>query len=325
MTVFQPTAKELPPIREEKSDFERIEARIREAFKKLLYAPLLAELGYSRKTLLNTLDDLYKAISQGRITFSRGAFRGRFDAQSSKELKRLGAKWDPKTSTFKLPTSEQPPELRSAISTGEVRFNERIARIDKRLSKLNVEEISGSIKTQDLFLSTLEKTDRKLQKSLPVKTQPLSLPERDREKIAEEWQENLDLWINNFAEAEIKALRKNILKSVVAGDRYEAIAKTLQRSYGVTANKAKFLARQETGLLMAKFKEVRYTSLGINEYKWKTVVGTPNHPVRETHKKLDGKIFRWDAPPITSEDGRRNNPGQDYNCRCTAIPIVRFK
>ena len=53
-----------------------------------------------------------------------------------------------------------------------------------------------------------------------------------------------------------------------------------------------------------------------------TVVGSPNHPVREMHKALAGKVFSWDDPPITNEKGDRNNPGQDYGCRCYARPIV---
>jgi SPP1 gp7 family putative phage head morphogenesis protein len=96
----------------------------------------------------------------------------------------------------------------------------------------------------------------------------------------------------------------------------------------VSANKAKFLARQETSLMTTKLKETRYREAGVNEYKWKTVAGSKLHPVRPSHKILEGRIFRWDDPPITTPPGeavRRNNPGQDYNCRCFAQPIVRFK
>ena len=40
------------------------------------------------------------------------------------------------------------------------------------------------------------------------------------------------------------------------------------------------------------------------------------------HKDLDGKIFEFANPPITNEKGDRNNPGEDWQCRCEAIPIV---
>lgn len=319
---------ELRPVRETHEEYDRIEARIKRAFKLLLYIPLLKDLSLETSTISNSLDDLVKALQTGRITVSRGTFRGKFDAATSKELKKLGAKWNRKSGTFSLPTTEQPMEIRDAIYTGQQRYRERIARIDKRLSEIKPAEISGKIKTADLFDSILSKTDREVGKTLKgITTVAPKLSDREREKIADEWANNMDLWINNFTENETKKLRRDIARSVFAGNRREVLVKTIQKSYGVTANKAKFLARQETGLLMAKFKESRYTSLGINEYKWRCVAGSPSHPVRPSHKILDGKIFRWDDPPVTTapdEPLRRNNPGQDYNCRCQAVPIVRF-
>jgi len=153
------------------------------------------------------------------------------------------------------------------------------------------------------------------------------LTAQERAKIAGDWANNMDLYIQKFTEEQIKKLRKDIQQQVFKGNRRETMVKKIQDSYKVTANKAKFLARQETSLLMAKFKESRYTSAGVTHYKWRCVAGSKLHPVRPSHKRLDGKTFTWQDPPITTEADepvRRNNPGQDYNCRCTAIPIVRF-
>jgi hypothetical protein len=44
--------------------------------------------------------------------------------------------------------------------------------------------------------------------------------------------------------------------------------------------------------------------------------------VRERHAELDGERFRWDDPPVTNEDGDENHPGEDYQCRCTAYPVL---
>lgn len=318
---------ELKPVRESTADYEKIESRIKSAFKRLLYLPLLRELGIGRAVIANAQDDLIAALESGRITASKGVFRGAFDAATSRELRLLGAIWDKRTSTFRIATANIPPEIRQAISTATERFRERLARIDKRLKKMP-EEIAGQIATSDLFALAIRKTDRQIAETLKKITIPPKLTDREREKIAAEWGSNMDLWIKDFTEEEITRLRKDVAKSIFAGDRYESLVGSIERSYGVTANKAKFLARQETGLLMAKFKETRYTGAGINEYKWRTVAGSPNHPVRPSHKILDGKVFRWDQPPVTTapdQPVRRNNPGQDYNCRCTAVPIVRFK
>ena len=85
---------------------------------------------------------------------------------------------------------------------------------------------------------------------------------------------------------------------------------------------------------MAKFKEVKYKQVGVRKFIWKCVAGTTNHPVRPSHKICDGKIFSWDNPSELDKNGlikvggvrkpSDNNPGEDYNCRCYAKPIVEF-
>lgn len=323
----------LRPIKITTEDFEAIEEKIKALFKIKIYEPLLRELSLPRKTLTNSLEDLLKSLQEGRITFSRGSFAGRFNSSITKELRELGARFDRKTGAFKLPLSSLPLEVRSAISASEWRFKQKIDRIDRKLAQILPEEIAGRLSISKNFDRTLWKTDRDFKSSVKGITVAPELTESRRKKIADEWQNNMRLWIKEFTEKEIVELRKNMKATVFAGNRYESAVKTIQKSYGVSANKAKFLARQETSLLMTKFKETRYLEAGVNEYKWGAVSGTPAHPVRPRHKALaeasnKGKIYRWDNPPITSEPGqpdRRNNPGQDYNCRCFPKPVVRFK
>lgn len=309
---------ELKPIKESPKDFEKLEERIKYAFRKLFYEPLMQEYKIS-----NSIDDLVKSLNRGTIQYSNGAFKGYFDASISKELRAMGAKWN--KGEYKIPLGYLPMDIRSAISTGNVRQNERIARIDKKLSEVDPAKIADSVKSADIMKRVIEKTNREVKKTLKSITVLPELSAQEMKKIADEWQNNMDLWIVDFTKEEIVRLRKDIAKSTAAGDRQSSIIKSIQRSYGITENKAKFLARQETSLLMAKFKETRYTKAGINEYRWGCVAGSALHPVRPLHKILENKIHSWDNPPITSEDGRRNNPGQDYNCRCFARPVARFK
>ncbi len=320
---------ELKPIRESTEDYERIEARIKRVFREALYYPLLKELRLPVRTVLqNAASPLITALESGRVTFYRGLFSGAFSAAVSKELRAMGAVWDRRAPGYRLPSAKLPPETRHAVDLSQARFKERLAAVDRKLAKILPEEIAGMVQVTDLFDSTLWKVDRQLKATLDRITVAPELTAHRRKRIAEEWQGNMDLWIKDFAEEEIAKLRKAIKESSFAGSRYEAAVGSIQRSYGVTAAKAKFLARQETSLLMTKFKETRYTDSGVHKYRWRCVVGSKLHPVRPSHKILDGKIFRWDAPPITTaptEPTRRNNPGQDYNCRCAAIPIVDFR
>lgn len=323
--------KELKPVRESTEDYDAIERRIRDAFRQFLYLPLMRELGAKPNTLKlenAKRSSLLDAIATGQIAFDRGTFTGKFNAQTTKEIKSLGGVWDKKTASFKISKAGLPKDVRDAIATSEARFQQKLADIDKQLSRNLPAEIAGKIRTANLLDSTLWRVDRELSKTLKGIHLPSALTPEQSRRIADEWQENLDLWIKGFAEEEILKLRSEIKESAFKGNRQESIIKLIQKSYGVTLNKAKFLAQQETSLLLSKFKETRYVDAGLNEYKWRCVKGSPAHPVRPAHKALDGSIQSWNNPPITSPSGepaRRNHPGQDYRCRCTAIPIVKFR
>lgn len=318
---------ELPPIKESSEDFEQLEAALTELFKKNIYYPLLKSLKTPQK-VLNSKSTLLDAIRSGRITYNKGQFSGRFNASISKELKQAGARWDRRTGTFRLPKSSLPIDLRNAISVSQGAFLAKIADLDKKLTQIFPAAFAESFNSAKFFDTALFKVDKDFRANVEKITVAPKLTRAQSKKITQEWQENFERYIKDFTQKEIKQLRRDIRKSVMQGDRYGSLVGTIQKSYGVSRNKAKFLARQETGLLMAKFKETRYTQIGSMEYKWGCVAGSPKHPVRTWHKSLEGKIFRWDDPPITTGPGepiRKNNPGEDFNCRCFARPIIRIK
>lgn len=324
---------ELPPIKESIHDFDGVEKVIAELFRHEIYLPLLKSLSLSSFTLKNSQDDLLRAIQSGRLTFNRGTFSGRFNSTLTRELRKLGAKWDRKQGTFKVPLSSLSSEVKSAISLSTARFEEKLNRIDEKLSRVVPEELASKLKIQKLFDKTLWETEKDFQKSVKgITIAPKLTPEQAR-RISAEWENNLQLYIKDFTEKETKELRTQMKETVFAGDRYGSVIKTISDSYGVSMRKAKFLARQETALLMTKYKQTRYQESGIDEYHWYHVTGSPKHPVRPIHKQLgdakekDGskKIYRWSDPPIVDSQGNRKNPGQDYGCRCSARPFVRFK
>jgi SPP1 gp7 family putative phage head morphogenesis protein len=58
----------------------------------------------------------------------------------------------------------------------------------------------------------------------------------------------------------------------------------------------------------------RQQAIGINSYIWHS---QDDARVRPDHAANDGQIFNWDTPPPTG------NPGEDYNCRCWAEPVIK--
>lgn len=275
-------------------------------------------------TLQNAIEDVVSALRAGKISHSRGQFRGRFSSAVSRELKKIGAVWDRKQGSWKAPLSALPTDIRTAIAASEQRFLATAAKIDERLSQILPEQVAERAKIGHLFDTSIHRLDGSIRKTMKGLVVSPDITADERRRIAREYTENMKLKIKDWADYEIKQLRKTIKESTFAGNRYEGLVEDIQRRYAVTQQKAKFLARQENNILMSKFKEVRYASAGIKKYRWRSVAGTKAHPVRKMHKKLDGSIQRFDTPPVVDNKGSRKNPGEDYGCRCTAIPIVEF-
>ena len=96
-----------------------------------------------------------------------------------------------------------------------------------------------------------------------------------------------------------------------------------------TAKKAKFIARNETGNLNAAVQRSQMEGAGFEMYTWMSM---PDGVTRDTHRAMNGLVCRWDDPNVYSDDGGKTwherkgsmfigQPGQDYNCRCTAVPF----
>lgn len=314
---------ELSPIRERTSDYDKLEEKIRKLFLQVIYFPLLKQLDNPKAVILNSEDDLVRAIKSGRIRFYRGKFTGKFSSKISKELKSLGAEWDGSAMAWKVPLESLSSDLRMAVRTAEDAARRMASAIEKQLNDLLPTDVGAKFNATNFFDQTIWRTQREIEKSVKGITVAPQLTEEQAANIAKAYNTNLQKYIQDFTQKEILDLRNKISESTLSGARYESMVKVIEESYGVSSRKAKFLARQETGLMMAAFRRERYTGMGSQKYVWRCVVGSPKHPVRPMHKRLDGTEQLWSSPPITDDDGHRNHPGEDYNCRCTARPIIQ--
>jgi SPP1 gp7 family putative phage head morphogenesis protein len=103
------------------------------------------------------------------------------------------------------------------------------------------------------------------------------------------------------------------------------LRKRIQDSLGVSKRKADLWARDQTLKLHADVARSKHESLGITEYIWRT---SGDERVRRddkygNHLALENNRYKYSDPPIVALKGlRRCNPGKDYECRCTADPIL---
>jgi SPP1 gp7 family putative phage head morphogenesis protein len=310
---------DLPPTIERPSDYEAVEKEIEEFLKKEIYLPILELFGFSKKILKNSMMDLVEAIHEGRVTYSYGWFSGTFSSAISKELKKIGATFARTHSSFFLPPGKLPVDVRTAIGQADDAFKVKMKDFKELIQKIS--ESDRTIKLQKQYEVVIDKFNKNLIKNITIAPK---LTDSTRERLAQEYTNNMQKFIKTWTEKEIVKLREKVEDRALKGFRYEGMISEIQKSYGVSRNKARFLARQETSLMITKLKQSRYQEAGVNHYRWKNVSASPKHPVRPMHKKLDGKIFSWDDPPVTDEKGNRNHPHEDYNCRCIAIPVVRI-
>lgn len=80
--------------------------------------------------------------------------------------------------------------------------------------------------------------------------------------------------------------------------------------YHTDAYRAAFIAYLRKGTpIRLLLKETGATG----QYVWRT---QHDERVRTSHRVNDGRIFSWSDPPPSG------HPGEDYNCRCEAVPYI---
>jgi SPP1 gp7 family putative phage head morphogenesis protein len=113
-----------------------------------------------------------------------------------------------------------------------------------------------------------------------------------------------------------------VLEGYTAGKSNTTIGKEIQEAYGIDRRHAQFIARDQMAKLNADLTRAQQKDAGVEEYVWST---SGDRRVRDRHRELDGKRFKWGDPPIVDKrTGRRAAPGEDYNCRCVALPVFNL-
>ena len=126
-------------------------------------------------------------------------------------------------------------------------------------------------------------------------------------------------YIKSLAGKQIQDVDAILVEAEAGAWRVEALSAQLQHSFGVTKSKGDLLARDQTLSLNGQLTQIRQTNAGITQYVWTT---SNDERVRPSHADLEGTVQDWATPPVIDDDGRTGHPGDDYQCRCTAFPIL---
>lgn len=130
--------------------------------------------------------------------------------------------------------------------------------------------------------------------------------------------ENVSL-ITSISEDQLDQVTDLLDESFERGDDVRTLRKNIQERFDVAKSRADLIARDQVLKMNSQITQSRQKSAGITHYVWST---SQDERVREMHADLEGETFAWDDPPITNEQDETNHPGEDYQCRCVAIPVL---
>lgn len=107
-------------------------------------------------------------------------------------------------------------------------------------------------------------------------------------------------------------------EAAMGSKRADVAAQEIARTGQVTESRATLIARTEIAKANAVMTQARAQGAGITHYIWRTA---EDGDVRDSHAEMANRIFRFDDPPYVEGEGN-HGPGEIYNCRCYAEPVI---
>jgi SPP1 gp7 family putative phage head morphogenesis protein len=295
------------------------------------YKPILDIL--KPNSVINEAESIVNALKSGLLYYQNGAFyskSGRFSNKIAMELEKLGARYSKYGRCYRIAQNKLPNSLLWGIETTKAKVAADVLSIKKLLdfSLGNITEAIKSLKIVDvakqMFLDLQERTINNFNKNKIQVIAP-KMSDFRAKQLAENYTENLEFYIKKWQPEEIIKMREVVGQMAIDGESRITIANYIEKQFKVSQRKAKFLARNESSIATTEYLSAKYQEEGFEEFEWVTNLDGRE---RKLHKELNGKIFRFDDPPIIYIDEKkgivqRGLPGETYNCRCTFIPVLK--
>lgn len=200
-------------------------------------------------------------------------------------------------------------------------FSQRLKKIRERIkSNINFSRTVSAMK------SVFEAADRKVMKILQsqAKKAKVVLPEiafRPSENLKLAIKENVSL-ISSISEIHQDLIEKAVHRAVAGGANYAEIISEIRAQTNKSIAYARFVAADQLAKTYAAINAERQARAGVPGYIW---IAKNDYKTRPSHRQAAGRYYDWakEAPNDLrprDKNGKILHPGQDYRCRCIALP-----
>ena len=291
------------------------------------------------KEVMNDDSIIREALMNGVIYYQDDAFyaKTKFPNKVASELERIGARYVKSRKAYVIAKTKLPTEIVWAVDTVKARaFAKAMAINQFLLSQLsNMDDLLKKMVFDDAVNAIMKNLQDRVYANAKAHRIELITPKLDdfmQDEIAKRYTENLDFWIKNWTEDEIVKMRNDVSQMANVGKSVKSIAEYIQKEFGISQRHAKFLARNESAMATTSYLAAKYTHEGFVYFKWHAIIDGRQRDLHGDkgatgvggfHEGLNGRIFRFDDPPIIDiRTGQRGLPGQTYNCRCSFSPYI---
>lgn len=206
-------------------------------------------------------------------------------------------------------------QARMALNALQERFAKMFADrsrtiVDRTVSRIDSHSVSS-------LHTSLEQATGGL--SLKVDTLPAAL----KEALTSSTVENVSL-IKTLPQQYHTQIEGAVMRSIQpGGNGMQDVYKALRKYDGMTKNRAKFIAEDQTRKITSAMNVERAQSAGMKQFMWNHSGGSAEP--RPYHVRMDGKIYDYANPPVIDpKTGERGYPGQLINCKCFQTPVITF-
>lgn len=163
-----------------------------------------------------------------------------------------------------------------------------------------------------------DRLKKSFEKSFGISLPALVKEENIKKPISESIDENTAL-IKTIPQDHINWLKKNLSQGIVQGKSAVDLRNVMRDGLNISERRVRVIARDQTSKLNGVLTKTRAQNAGSERYRW---IGRDDDLERNSHRKLNNKIFYWNDPPVMNLRGERGHPGDDIQCRCYAEIIL---